>query len=100
MRCSRALASPRARAQILFGDYAVAYGTIFAQCLPVQFWTLRLDVVPSAYTFVAQLAFRYTTYDFEDDCTARSRRFEREPGANTNANSPAKVLHSTGGAAR
>ena len=73
----------------MFGDYDAASGYIFAQCVTNPFWCLRLDVNTEAHALIAQMAFRYSSYHFEENCLVRSKVFHRHAAVIEN-NSPVK----------
>lgn len=65
---------------MLFADSSEAtasHGYMFAQCLDFDFWG-RMDPNRYGKAFAFQLVQTYKTYHFEEECSMRSIRFDRE----------------------
>lgn len=75
--------------KLLFSDSPhITHGYLFAQCLPVHFWTFKLDIGNVARTLVFQLYLMYANYHLEEDCEMRALRVDLAD--ETEPSSPAK----------
>ena len=65
-----------------------ARGYIFAQCLPVMFWEVKLDGTAFARALVLQLSMIHPSYHLEENCDARGIMIEHDD----EKDSPIKAL--------
>lgn len=56
-------------------DAPLSYGYVFAQCLPLSFWSHVLDVNNEGRTLVHQMTMLFASYKIEEACIMRCKKF-------------------------